>query len=196
MKRYTLIPALLFVFAITIGLSYSLAVEPNSAKNNNLETVSMESNAFNYGFKTIDGEEIKLSSFKGKKILIVNTASKCGYTGQYADLQKLHEQYKDKLVIIGFPANNFGGQEPLNNSEIETFCEKNYGVTFLMSEKVSVKGNDIHPLFNYLTNVENPSFTGSIKWNFEKFLLDENGVLLARFRSGTNPTSKDITSLL
>jgi glutathione peroxidase len=151
-----------------------------------------------YDFKisSIDGKTINLQKFKGKKILIVNTASKCGYTPQYTDLQKLSEQYKDKLVVIGFPANNFGGQEPGTNTEIKGFCQKNYGVTFILSEKVSVKGIDIDPLFKYLTNTENPDFIGDIKWNFEKFLLDENGKLIHRFRSAVTPLSPEITKYL
>ena len=133
-----------------------------------------------YEFKVegLEGETIDFSSFKGKKILIVNTASKCGYTKQYEELQKLYEQYKDKLVIVGFPANNFGGQEPGTNSEIKEFCKKNYGVTFPMAAKVSVKGDDIAPIFKWLTSKsENGVLDAEIKWNFGKFLLDEKGNL-------------------
>ncbi len=149
-----------------------------------------------FEFKTIDGKSMSFSAFKGKKILIVNTASKCGYTPQYEDLEALHKQYSSKLVIIGFPANNFGGQEPGTNSDINNFCKKNYGVTFIMASKVSVKGSDMDPLFKWLTSQENPDFTGDIRWNFEKFLLDENGKLIHRFRSGTNPLDKDLTEAL
>jgi glutathione peroxidase len=152
-----------------------------------------------YDFKVpaLDGSNIDFSKYKGKKILIVNTASKCGYTKQYEDLQKLHEAYKSKLVIIGFPANNFGGQEPGSNAEIKEFCKKNYGVSFPMAEKVSVKGSDIHPLFKWLTNKsENGVMDADIKWNFTKFLLDENGKLIAVFPSGVNPGSEEITKYL
>ncbi|MXV51076.1 redoxin family protein [Pedobacter sp. HMF7647] len=151
-----------------------------------------------YTFKvqSIDGQKLDLKKYKGKKILIVNTASKCGFTPQYADLEKLSEQYKDKLVVIGFPANNFAEQEPGENSSIKEFCQKNYGVTFPLSEKVSVKGDDIDPLFKYLTSASNPDFTGEIKWNFEKFLIDENGNLIHRFRSNVKPLSDDITKYL
>ena len=149
-----------------------------------------------FEFKTIDGKSMSFSAFKGKKILIVNTASKCGYTPQYEDLEALYKQYSSKLVIIGFPANNFGGQEPGTNSDINNFCKKNYGVTFIMASKVSVKGSDMDPLFKWLTSQENPDFTGDIRWNFEKFLLDENGKLIHRFRSGTNPMDKDLTNAL
>jgi len=149
-----------------------------------------------FSFKTIDGIEKSFADFKGKKILIVNTASECGYTGQYKALQEMHEKYGDKVAVIGFPANNFGGQEPGANSEIATFCEKNYGVTFTMAEKVSVDGADISAIFKWLCVQENPSFTGAIKWNFEKFLLDENGTLLDRYRSGTAPDDKKIVKAL
>lgn len=145
---------------------------------------------------TIDGKTVNLNKFKGKKLLIVNTASKCGYTPQYEDLQKLSQQYKDKLIVIGFPANNFKDQDPGSNLEIQEFCKKNYGVTFLLASKVSVKGNDMTPLFKYLTSTNNPDFTGDIKWNFEKFLIDENGKLLHRYRSNVKPLSPEITKYL
>lgn len=154
------------------------------------------STVYDFKVKNIDGKDFKLSKYKGKKLLIVNTASKCGYTKQYAELQKLADQYKDKLVIVGFPANNFNGQEPGSNSDIKAFCEKNFGVTFPLSEKVSVKGLDIAPIFQYLTTQENPDFTGDIKWNFEKFLIDENGKLIHRYRSAVTPLSTEITSQL
>lgn len=153
-----------------------------------------------YDFKvtSLDGKEINFSNYKGKKILVVNTASQCGYTPQYADLEKLYEKYKDKLVIIGFPANNFGGQEPGTNEQIASFCQKNYGVTFPMAQKVSVKGDDIHPIFKYLE--EEAKKIGSqdpvIKWNFTKFLIDENGKLVKVFPSKVNPMSEELTVFL
>ncbi|MBI3136690.1 MAG: glutathione peroxidase [Bacteroidetes bacterium] len=158
--------------------------------------MTAQTSIHDFSFKTIDGQEKSFADFSGKKIMVVNTASECGYTPQYKALQAVHEQYGDKLVIVGFPANNFGQQEPGTNSEIASFCEKNYGVTFLMAEKVSVKGDDIHPLFKWLTAQKNDSFDGDIKWNFEKFLLDEAGKLIARFRSGVEPDHKDILNLL
>jgi glutathione peroxidase len=158
--------------------------------------VSAPASVYDFKLKTIDGADFSLAKYKGKKILIVNTASKCGYTPQYTALQKLSELYKDKLVIVGFPANNFGGQEPGTEADIKTFCHDNYAVTFPMSGKVSVKGDDISPLFKYLTEAENPDFTGEIKWNFEKFLLDENGKLIHRFRSKTTPLDPAITANL
>lgn len=151
---------------------------------------------YDFSFKTIDGKEVKLSKFKGKKILIVNTASKCGYTPQYEALEKLHKQYGKEVVLIGFPAGNFGGQELATNAEIQDFCKKNFGVTFLLSEKVSVKGADINPLFKYLTSTENPDFTGDINWNFEKFLINEKGQLVHRFRSKVTPMSEELTKNL
>lgn len=154
------------------------------------------STVYDFKVKDIEGKDFKLSKYKGKKLLIVNTASKCGYTKQYAELQKLADQYKDKVVVLGFPANNFNGQEPGTNSEIKEFCSKNFGVTFPLSEKVSVKGLDIAPIFQYLTTQENPDFTGEIKWNFEKFLIDENGKLIHRYRSAVTPLSAEITSKL
>ena len=152
-----------------------------------------------YDFKvpSLEGSTIDFSQYKGKYILVVNTASKCGYTKQYADLEKLYEQYKSNLVIIGFPANNFGQQEPGTNDEIKEFCSKNYGVTFPMAEKVSVKGDDIHPLFKWLTSKqENGVMDAEIKWNFTKFLLDKNGKLVAVFPSAVTPMSEEITKYL
>lgn len=153
-------------------------------------------NVYDFKFKSIDGKEIKLSKFKGKKILIVNTASKCGYTPQYEDLEKLHKQYGSKLVIIGFPAGNFNGQELATNSEIKEFCTGKYNVDFLLAEKSSVKGDDINPLFKYLTTAENPDFKGDINWNFEKFLINEKGQLVHRFRSKVKPLDAAIVKNL
>lgn len=168
-----------------------------------------------YDFKVpgLDGSNIDFSAYKGKKIMIVNTASKCGNTPQYADLEKLYEKYKNKLVIVGFPANNFGEQEPGSNTEIKEFCTKNYGVSFPMAEKVSVKGEDMAPIYKWLLDqskelaksvqgttskdlvwkryLQNP-----VDWNFTKFLLDENGKLIAVFHNKVNPMSEEITSYL
>src|SRR5438105_10040701 len=152
-----------------------------------------------YKFKveSLDGGKINFKKYKGKKILIVNTASKCGNTPQYAQLEELYEKYKDKLVIVGFPANNFGAQEPGTNSEIKEFCTKNYGVTFPMAEKVSVKGDDIHPLFKYLVGeAKKLGFEDPIKWNFTKFLVDENGKLITVIDNKVKPMSEDVTKYL
>jgi glutathione peroxidase len=152
-----------------------------------------------YEFKVeaLDGSTIDFSKFKGKKILVVNTASKCGYTPQYEGLEKLYETYKDKLVIVGFPANNFGGQEPGSNTEIGEFCKKNYGVSFPMAAKVSVKGDDTAPIYKWLcSKAENGVLDAEIGWNFGKFLLDENGKLIAYFPSKVTPMSEELTSKL
>lgn len=143
--------------------------------------------------KSIEGKTIDFSSFKGKKILVVNTASKCGYTPQYDALQKVYNQYKDKLVIVGFPANNFGGQEPGSDSEIQDFCKANFGVSFPMASKVSVKGSDMAPIYKWLTSkAENGVLDAEVGWNFGKFLLDENGKLLQYFPSKVKPDSDEI----
>jgi len=147
--------------------------------------------------EALDGSTIDFSKFKGKKILVVNTASECGFTPQYADLEKLYEQYKDKLVVVGFPANNFGGQEPGANHEIATFCQRNYGVQFPMAAKISVKGDDIAPIYKFLTDKkENGVKNTKILWNFTKILLDEKGNVIDSFISTTNPTSESITKYL
>ena len=146
---------------------------------------------------TIDGKEMKLDTHAGDVLLIVNTASECGYTPQYKGLQELHEAYAGHGVqVLGFPANNFGGQEPGSDEEIVEFCEVNYGVEFQMFSKVSVKGDDIHPLFEHLTTAENEDFTGEVKWNFEKFLVDRNGNLVRRFRSNVEPMDEQITAAI
>ena len=162
----------------------------------NLIIMNAQQSVHEFTITSIDGVEKSLSDFKGKKMLFVNTASQCGYTPQYMELQSVHESHGDKLVIIGFPANNFGRQEPGSNDQIKSFCQKNYGVTFLMSEKVSVKGNDISPIFDWLNNQENQSFKGDIMWNFEKYLIDESGKLIKRLRSMTKPNSDKIISLI
>ena len=154
-------------------------------------------NLYDYKVESLDGKEINFADFKGKKVLIVNTASECGFTPQYADLEKVAEQYKDRLVVVGFPANNFGAQEPGSNAEIGAFCQKNFGVTFPMAAKVSVKGDDIAPIFKYLTEKDlNGVKNTNILWNFTKFLVDENGKLIDSFISTTKPTSESITKYL
>ena len=145
----------------------------------------------------IDGSEIDFAQFKGKKILVVNTASKCGFTPQYKELEELYETYKDKLVIVGFPANNFASQEPGTNEEIKSFCSKNYGVSFPMAAKISVKGDDIAPIYKWLTTKAlNGIMDESVSWNFNKFLLDENGHLVDKYGSMVSPMSKKITGKL
>lgn len=143
--------------------------------------------------KSIEGGTIDFSKFKGKKILVVNTASKCGYTPQYEALQKVYDEYKDKLVIVGFPANNFGGQEPGSDGEIQEFCKARFGVKFPLASKVSVKGEDMAPIYQWLTSkAKNGVLDAEIKWNFNKFLLDENGKMIAYFESKVKPDSEEI----
>ena len=153
-----------------------------------------------YGIEmeTITGEPIKLSEYRGKVLLIVNTASKCGFTGQYAGLQKLYETYQDKgLVVLGFPSNDFLRQEPGTNEEIQSFCKLNYGVTFPLFGKISVKGKDRHPLYLYLTSKQsNPAFSGKISWNFNKFLISRDGQVIGRFGSRTKPDDEKLAAAL
>lgn len=177
----------------------SLAFMAFSWKKENKTVVSNPNQVSIYDFKlkTLDGKDITLEKFKGKKMLLVNVASECGYTHQYKNLEALYEKYKDKLEVIGFPANNFGGQEPGTAEEIKTFCTKNYGVTFQMMEKISVKGSDMHPLYKWLsTKAENGVTDEAPKWNFCKYLIDENGKIIKYFSSKVDPMSEDITSLL
>lgn len=153
--------------------------------------IQSASSVFDFKMNSLEGKTIDLSQYKGKTLLIVNTASECGYTPQYADLQKLHETLGDKVTILGFPANNFGGQEPGSNAEIASFCKKNYGVTFQMFEKISVKGKDQHPLYAYLKEKtgQEPS------WNFCKYLVKPDGTIKF-FKSSVKPMDKEITSEL
>jgi len=158
-----------------------------------VSTMSFAANIYDFSLNTIDGAPAPLSAYKGKVVLLVNVASKCGYTPQYAGLEKLYEKYKDKgFVIVGVPANNFGGQEPGTNEEIKTFCTRNYSVTFPMMSKVSVKGADQVPLYKYLTDS-----TGSqIEWNFTKFLIDRKGNIASRFASKVTPESTDMADAI
>lgn len=147
--------------------------------------------------KSIDGTEYDYAQLKGKKVLIVNTASECGYTPQYEDLEKLYQAYKDKLIILGFPANNFGGQEPGTNEEIKEFCKSKYSVTFPMFEKISVLGDDMAPLYKWLTSKDLNGWNDQQpKWNFNKYLIDEEGNLVKYYSSAVKPMSDDIVSQL
>ena len=148
----------------------------------------MNENAYQFNFSQLDGEEISLSQFKGKAILIVNTASFCGLTYHYSGLEKLYQKYKERgLVIIGFPCNQFGKQEPGTSEEIKDFCNLNYDVTFLMSTKVDVNGKNAHPLFKYLKSELKGKINDSVKWNFTKFLIDRDGMPFKRFSSIVEP---------
>ena len=172
----------------------NLSGEKHKDKSNGSQAVKT---IYDYKVEALNGGEINFADYKGKKILIVNTASECGFTPQYADLEKLSKDYADKLVVVGFPANNFGGQEPGSNEQIGAFCEKNFGVTFPMAAKVSVKGDDTAPIFKFLTEKElNGVKNTTILWNFTKFLIDENGKLIDSYISTTKPGSDAITKHL
>jgi len=161
---------------------------------NELVSNDDKSGFYNFTLNTIDGVPKKMSTYQGKVCLIVNVASKCGYTSQYANLEKVYQEYKNKgFMVLGFPANNFGGQEPGTDQEIKTFCSASYNVTFNMYGKISVKGNDKHPLFTFLTSgVANSNLAGEIGWNFEKFLIDKNGKLIKRYKSNIDPMSLEM----
>mgnify|MGYP003663846545 FL=1 len=154
-------------------------------------------NIYDIKINSLQGKPIDLSAYKNKFLLFVNVASKCGFTPQYKDLEELHKTYKDNLVVIGVPCNQFGSQEPGNANEIEEFCEVNYGVTFLITEKVDVKGTSQHPLFSWLTNKDyNGTKSSSVKWNFQKYLVDKDGKLIDYYFSITKPLSSKITKHL
>jgi glutathione peroxidase len=159
------------------------------------KTMSNAASIYEFTMNNIDGKPVKLDEYKGKVVLIVNVASKCGYTPQYEGLEKIYKQYSGKgFVILGFPANNFMGQEPGSDTDIKQFCSTKYNVTFPMFSKISVKGGDIHPLYQFLTSKSNP--TGDVKWNFGKFLIGKDGKIIARYDSGTKPESSELTSAI
>ena len=169
----------LYVMRLTVGMLLVIGMVVMSASSNAASPLVGS-------MKKIDGTDQNLSDYRGKVVLIVNVASQCGYTRQYAGLQKLYDTFKDKgFVILGFPANDFGAQEPGSDSEIASFCSKNYGVTFDMFSKISVKGSGKADLYKTLTESADPS--GDVGWNFEKFLIDRNGVVVGRFKSGVAP---------
>jgi glutathione peroxidase len=179
---------------ITNFLSFTYIYECNKnnaiSKTNTMDTI----NIYNITVKTIDGADKPLSDYKGKVLLIVNVASKCGYTPQYEGLQKLYEKYKDKgFEILAFPCNDFGSQEPGNNEEIKQFCTSNYNVTFPLFDKIKVLGNEKSPLYSKLINFE-PA--GDISWNFEKFLIDKNGNVIRRYKSKMTPENEELISLI
>lgn len=161
-------------------------------------SMQAQSSFYNLSFNRIDGTPINLSAFKGKKILLVNTASKCGFTPQLEDLQEMHRKYANQLVIIGFPSNEFAAQDPGSNTEIEGFCKKNYGVDFILSEKINVKKNDLqHPVYRWLTQKTLNQFKNSrVLWNFQKYLISENGELVKIIRPWRSPKCKFILQWL
>ncbi|CEA15791.1 MAG TPA: glutathione peroxidase [Fermentimonas caenicola] len=163
----------------------------NNSKNSNMQTTQT---FHDFTVKDIDGKEFDLASLKGKKVLVVNVASKCGLTPQYEDLQALYDKYKDRnFTVIGFPANNFAGQEPGTNAQIKEFCTLNYGVTFPMMDKISVKGKDQAPVYNWLTHKsENGKIDQEVTWNFQKFMIDEEGNLVDVVQPKESPMSEKI----
>lgn len=160
-------------------------------------TQASAASLYDFNLPSIEGKPMPISDFKGKVILMVNVASRCGYTPQYKALESVYEKYKDKgFVILGFPANNFGAQEPGTNEEIKTFCSRTYNVSFPLYSKVSVKGNDETPLYQYLTQNSKPEIGGEIKWNFTKFLVDRNGNVVHRFEPAVTPDSPEVTTAI
>ena len=175
------------------GASKTLTTDTMETKTNT-STTAQASDFYGFQMKTLDGKSVDFSQYKGRKVLLVNTASECGFTPQYAELQQLHEQLGNEVVVLGFPANNFGGQEPGSNEEIASFCQKNYGVSFPMFEKVSVVGQDKHPLYVWLQqhspNQEEPS------WNFCKYLVNEEGQVVAFFPSKAKPMGEELLAAI
>ena len=190
-----------FVLAAMI-LVLSFGCKKDQVAKNNKETETLETQEMTaeniYQFKVTDlyGSEFDFSSLKGKKIMVVNTASECGLTPQYSDLQKLYDTYKEEdFVIIGFPANNFGGQEPGSDMQIATFCKENYGVSFPMMSKISVKGDDMHEVYQFLTKKSKNGLQDSdVAWNFQKYLIDENGELVQVIEPKTLPTDPQVVA--
>lgn len=189
----------LLVLSAFIALACSTAtqVETSNEEIQNLEDMLMAKSFYEFKMKDIDGNEVDFNQYKGKKVLVVNVASNCGYTPQYAELQELNEQYGDQLVILGFPANNFGGQEPGTNEDIKQFCSENYGVTFQMFNKISVKGMDKHPLYRWLSDKDLNGWNDKEPtWNFCKYFIDEKGELKKFFPSSVKPMDEEIVNLI
>lgn len=185
---------LVHLFSLAL-LMFSCQNNAQETQSNSKETLMKLASIYDYEVKDLEGNLFRFSDLKGKKIMIVNTASKCGLTPQYKELQALYEQYGDKdFVIVGFPANNFASQEPGTDKEIATFCEQNYGVTFPMMSKVSVKGDDMHEVYQFLTEKSKNGLQDStVKWNFQKYLINENGVLEKVIDPQTAPSDKEIS---
>ncbi len=163
-----------------------------------MASAAFSASVYDFTLNSIDGKPAPLAGYRGKVLLLVNVASKCGFTPQYAGLEKVYQQYKDRgLVILGFPANNFGAQEPGTNEEIKTFCSRTYNVTFPLFTKTSVKGEDINPLYRYLTDKsDNPATGGEIRWNFTKFLVARDGTVLSRFEPKVTPDSPEVAEAI
>ena len=183
---------LISVVAVVLISGVVFAISRSSRASITPNSVETMSSIYDFTLKDIDHKEVNLGQYRGKVVLVVNVASRCGFTPQYEGLQKVYLKYKDRgFVILGFPANNFMSQEPGSDEEIKTFCSTKYNVTFPIFSKISVKGDDIHPLYKFLTSKEtNPEFGGDIKWNFSKFLLDKSGKVIARFEPKVTPESE------
>ncbi|KOY88165.1 glutathione peroxidase [bacterium 336/3] len=168
--------------------------KPENTQNTTImQDEATKKSFYDFKMEAIDGKMIDFSQYKGKKVLLVNVASKCGYTPQYEQLQALHEKYGNKVTILGFPANNFGSQEPGTNEEIATFCKKNYGVTFQMFQKISVKGSDMHPLYKWLSDKSQNGWNDQApSWNFSKYLVNEKGELVKFYGSGVDPVGDEM----
>ena len=180
------------VYALRENMLFVKETSPSIIKN-----ISIEDSFYNLSAMTIEGKIINFSDFKGKKILIVNVASKCGYTPQYEDLQVLHRKYSDRLAILAFPSNNFGFQEPGSNDEIVEFCESKYGVEFQLFEKTDVRGKNSHPVYEWLSSVASNGWNDkSPRWNFFKYLIDENGELKGVYSSSTTPLDTEIINFI
>ncbi len=174
-----------------------LVKEAGGGAKAGVNTGSPDSKFYGYEVKSIDGRPVKLADYRGKVVMVVNTASRCGFTSQYKDLQGLYAKYKDRgFVVLGFPSNDFLRQEPGSNKEIKEFCETNFNIKFPLFEKGSVKGEGIQPVFRYLTTEADQKMAGSVSWNFEKFVIDKNGQLVGRFKSRISPSSPEVTKLI
>jgi glutathione peroxidase len=191
MKRGSVITIAITAVMIACLITF---YQMKETEGSSAQTKGSMTSVYDITVKDIDGKPVKLDRYKGNVLMIVNVASECGFTPQYAGLQKIYQKYQSQgLVILGFPANNFGGQEPGSEAEIKTFCTQRYKVTFPMFSKVSAKGSDIAPLYQYLTDrASNPNFAGDISWNFNKFLIDRNGNTIARFDSSDEPESAEV----
>jgi glutathione peroxidase len=194
MKRYVILPTL----AVLIIASVYIALTWDGGDPLKKGETMAEKSVLDFTMKSIDGDDVKLDSYRGKVLLLVNVASKCGYTPQYRGLESVYKKYNEQgLVVMGFPANNFLWQEPGTNEEIKTFCTTKYNVTFPMFAKISVKGDQIHPLYIFLTSKQtNPEFGGAVSWNFNKFLVDRAGKVVARFSSDDEPESGKVVQAI
>ncbi len=192
LKTAGIVVILFVIAAVGVAYGYGLILNPTPS------TPVSAASVYDFTLKDIDGNDVKLDKYNGKVVMIVNTASRCGYTPQYEGLQKIYDTYKDRgFVVLGFPANNFMGQEPGTEKEIKDFCTLKYNVTFPMFSKISVTGTDQHPLYGFLTNkATNPKFPGDISWNFNKFLIDKNGKIVGRWGSKDKPEDAAVTEAI